>query len=379
MILYELALMGAPSQEQIDRVAKELEQGITPFGLKMGKEVSLTIGSAFSPSPLKASAALFFGGNAPSVDGVDHILRSGIPIIPIASRYTQVSAEIPKSLQPLNCLAYEEDGYPRVASALMECVGLLPKERRVFVSYRRNESRNAALQLFDELSARHFDVFIDTHAIGPGEDFQAMLWHKLCDSDVLVMLDTPGYFESRWTAAEFGRALTKGISVLRVGWPGTTASKRAASASKLDLLDTDFADGGALVDDAIERVCVQVEALRSQSHAVRGKKMFSEVEQAVTILGGVVSGVGLHRSISVELADGQSAIIYPTVGIPTSVSLHDAINRTPDKAVAVLYDAVGIHDRWLSHLTWLGQNIPLGRYLKAHEIGWTLADWVEAK
>jgi len=42
----------------------------------------------------------------------------------------------------------------------------LPAQRRVFVSYRRNESRDAAVQLFEELSARQFDVFLDTHSVG---------------------------------------------------------------------------------------------------------------------------------------------------------------------------------------------------------------------
>lgn len=174
-------------------------------------------------------------------------------------------------LRPLNCLAYQVDGPQRVATALLECAGLLPRQRRVFVSYRRNESREAALQLFDVLSARHFDVFLDTHGIGPAEDFQAMLWHRLCDSDVLVMLDTPGYFESRWTSAEFGRALAKGISVLRVGWPNSTASARISTASRLDLDVSDIDAGtGRLTDDVVTRICFQIEALRSQSHAVRG-------------------------------------------------------------------------------------------------------------
>ena len=138
----------------------------------------------------------------------------------------------------------------RIATALLECVGLLPRQRRVFVSYRRDDARQAALQLFNALSARLFDVFLDTHGIAPAEDFQAVLWHRLCDSDVLVMLDTPGYFESRWTNAEYGRALAKGISVLRIGWPGVSPSLRTATASRLDLAATeidcnDWPAGGA--------------------------------------------------------------------------------------------------------------------------------------
>jgi hypothetical protein len=34
-----------------------------------------------------------------------------------------------------------------------------------------------------------------------------------------VMLDTPTYFESKWTRQELGRARAKEIHVLRVVWP----------------------------------------------------------------------------------------------------------------------------------------------------------------
>src|SRR3546814_5081949 len=59
-----------------------------------------------------------------------------------------------------------------LASCLLECVGLLRQQRRVFVSYRRVESRSAAIQLHDLLGSRGFDVFLDTHDIRPGEPFQ---------------------------------------------------------------------------------------------------------------------------------------------------------------------------------------------------------------
>ena len=92
-------------------------------------------------------------------------------------------------------------------------------KRQVFLSYKRDESAAAAVQLFAELSARQYEVFLDTHSIAAGVDFQESLWHSLCDVDVLLMLDSPNYFASRWTAAEYGRALAKGIGVLRVEWP----------------------------------------------------------------------------------------------------------------------------------------------------------------
>lgn len=163
------------------------------------------------------------------------MLRSDIPVLPVASTEGRFEIEIPRQLRALNGLNYSTEGALRISTALLEGVGLLPRQRRVFVSYRRSEARGAALQLFDALSSRLFDVFLDTHGIPPAEDFQAALWHRVCDSDVLVMLDTPGYFESRWTSAEFGRALSKLISVLRVGWPNVTPSHRSQDSSNLDV------------------------------------------------------------------------------------------------------------------------------------------------
>src|SRR3546814_19611311 len=59
----------------------------------------------------------------------------------------------------------------------------------------------------------------------PGDPFQDVLWHRLVDSDVMVMLDTPTYFDSRWTRQEIGRARAKEIQVLRVIWPEHTPNK----------------------------------------------------------------------------------------------------------------------------------------------------------
>lgn len=273
-------------------------------------------------------------------------------------------------------MSYADHGPHRIAIALLECVGLLPRQRRVFVSYRRDGAREAALQLFNALSARAFDVFLDTHGIAPGEDFQAVLWHRLCDSDVLIMLDTPGYFESRWTNAEYGRALAKGISVLRLGWPNVNPSPRTATASRVDLAagEVDTATG-RLADDAVERICSHVEIVRGESHAVRSLNLFSNIRQAIGCIGGRVSGVGLHNAVYLTLPDGRDIVAYPTVGVPTSMTLNDAIVHASGRAVAIVFDHVGLHKKWLDHLEWLGMNIQAARWIKVSEAAWSFAGW----
>jgi hypothetical protein len=376
-ILYELAVLGAPS----DAVVRELESciaaSIAPFGLRLGDEVGWNVRpNSFDPAQTKSAAAVFFGAPGAPAGNVESLLRRNIPVLPVVSDISKVHEEIPSMLRALNCLAYNVAGVQRTSTALLECAGLLPRQRRVFVSYRRDEARQAALQLFDALSARLFDVFLDTHGIAPADDFQTMLWHRLCDSDVLVMLDTPNYFDSRWTSAEFGRALAKGISVLRVGWPDSTPSVRTGTASRVELvLDEIDPATGRLKEEAIARISLKLEAVRSQSLAVRNLNLVSSIRNAVEQIGGRVEGVGLNKAVYIQLPDGRNVVVFPNVGVPTSMTLHDATTNAPDRSVAVVYDSVGLHPSWQGHLDWLGGHIRTARWVKSSEAAWQFADW----
>jgi hypothetical protein len=375
--LYELAVLGTPSDTQMHELEQLVSQTVRLFGLRLGQEVAwLVCPEEFNPEQQKAAAAVFFGGkDAPQIN-LPSLSRKAIPVLPVVSDLTKVQEEIPASLRLLNCLAYNAGGAQRVVTALLECAGLLPRQRRVFVSYRRDEARQAALQLFDAFSSRLFDVFLDTHGIAPAEDFQAMLWHRLCDSDVLVMLDTPNYFASRWTSAEFGRALAKGISVLRIGWPDATPSVRTATASRVELLAEEIDPAtGLLVDEAITRICLQLEAVRSQSHAVRHLNLVSHLRHHIERIGGNISGVGLKKAVYIRLANGRDVVIHPTVGVPTSMTLHEAVIHAPDHSVAVVFDPVGLHPAWLEHLDWLGRHIQTARWVKSTEAAWQFAGW----
>lgn len=375
--LYELGLAGSITADQVKEIEKYISDGIAPFGFTLGREIAWSVDDIanFNPPNRIGAAIAFIGAPNISTSGLVNLLRKGIPVIPVATNFNTVSKEIPESLRKLNCISYQDEGAQRIATALLECAGLLPRQRRVFLSYRRNESRDAALQLFSELSARRFDVFLDTHGVAPAEDFQAMLWHRLCDSDVLVMLDTETYFESRWTSAEYGRAQLKGLSILRIGWPGVTASRRTETASQIYLTNKDINISGQLADVVIANICARIETLRSQSHAIRQRALFNNITQGIEILGGTLSAVGQHNVTLATLSDGKEICVYPSVGVPTALTLNEAVNRTPHTEVAVVYDGNGLHPDWLDHLSWLNSQIASGRYIKAHEVGWTMADW----
>ena len=196
MSTYEIGLLGDVTDADRDTLVAAITKLIADFDLQIDRDVMIRVGSAFDGRDRSAAtAAAYFGGAMQADHEVTRrALASSLPVIPTIQAADNFAASVPAFLQSTNGLRRRDDDpeMQELAVALLECVGLLRRQRRVFVSYRRVESRNAAVQLYDLLSGRGFDVFLDTHDIRPGEPFQDVLWHRLCDSDVMVMLAYSG-------------------------------------------------------------------------------------------------------------------------------------------------------------------------------------------
>lgn len=376
MALYELAVLGHPTGAQIQELQHLVAEVQAQFGLD-AVEIALHIcPDSFRPNRRSCAAALFIGGAAGAEVDITAVVDPKIvPVLPVVSTEKQVPVEVPPSLRAFNCIFLDQVPMERVFSALLECLGLLPRQRRVFLSYRRTESTAVAVQLFAELSARQFDVFLDTHSIGAGVDFQEQLWHQLSDVDVLLMLDTPEYFKSRWTDAEYGRALAKGIGVLRVQWPDCTPSPVTSTASRAELLAEEFLADGQLSNEAVQRVCRQLEAVRSQSHALRTMSLIESVRNAIEQIEGQVNGVGPGRLMQVTLRNGRQLSVQPTLGVPTAVTLQDTLLRAGHDDCAVVYNHYGMMKSWQEHLEWLAQRVGGSRWIRQSDAAWDFAAW----
>jgi TIR domain len=323
---------------------------------------------------------LFLGGQNPSVQHLEFLLENRVAILPVVSQFSQVDQEIPEALRFLNCLSWQEDGEIRVASAVLEGLRLLPSQRRIFLSYRRSESRVAAVQLFEVLSARGFDVFLDTHEIPPARDFQEVLWHRFRESDLMLMLDTESYFDSRWTRLEFGRALSKTLPILRIGWPGVNVSDRLGDTVKnITLESEDLNEAGLIMETMVNSVVSMVELLRSEGYADRIKQVSDRISEAVQKVQGRVLGIGKNQVVYVELVNKQKFLLYPILGIPGSQDLYEVaqmkINGVSRKSRAVVYDDVGVKEEYLEHLKWLLKQLKDVRCCPMYQLDWQLPDW----
>ena len=384
MSVYELAILGSPLPVERAALVATLAGMVDDFGLALGTDVIVHDAvSVLGRDKRAAFASVYFGGlEQTDQDAAREVIRSSAPIIPTVAAAAEFHAHIPEFLQSANGLRRRNDDptMTELASALLECVGLLRRQRRVFVSYRRVESRAAALQLHDLLAARGFDVFLDTHDIRPGDPFQDVLWHRLVDCDVMVMLDTPTYFDSRWTRQEIGRARAKEIQVLRVIWPEHTPNKLTDLAETIYLEPLELVGpDGPIAAPTAEAIVIRVERLRSRSIAARYMSITGKLRADVEKIGAAVEGVGAHRAIAVRLVDDRRIWAYPIVGVPTAEILNDVAEkayRADQEEVPVLvYDHIAIREAWAAHLQWLDKHIRAVRAVKVSEAGWALAGW----
>ena len=295
-------------------------------------------------------------------------LKWRIPIIPLR-RDNETFDDFPTILKELNGLEYsgEPKNCDRIASAMLDVIGLLREQRRIFVSYRRGESTEVAVQLFEHLSASGFNVFLDTHSISPGVTFQDSLWHQLCDSDLVIMLDTPEYFASRWTNEEFGRAQSAHIYILRLVWPGHKPTELANLSQTLYLSKIDFLNNQLTVA-RMSKVAAMAEVLRAKSIASRHMMISGKLRTGVESVGGQVEGVGAFRAIGVSLPKNIFLWVYPVVGVPTAHLMNNIALRAENahhKKPILMFDEIGVSKSWLGHLNWLNVRVPEVDFMEA--------------
>ena len=384
MSVYEFGVFGSVSLAEREILARTIESMVGDFGLVLGAEVAIHDAASVAGRDKHAAfTAVYFGSpDHAEADVVQDLVRENAPIIPTVGTRGNFATHIPDFLQALNGVRrrHDDQAMTGLASAMLESVGLLRRQRRVFVSYRRGESRAAALQLHDLMTARGFDVFLDTHDIRPGDPFQDVLWHRLCDSDVMVMLETPTYFANKWTRHEIGRAMAKEIHVLRVVWPEHQPNKLTDLAETMYLTPSELeGTEGPIVGLKADDIVNAVERLRGRSIASRYMSITGRLRADVAKIGATVEGIGAHRAIAVRLIDDRRIWAYPVIGIPTAEILNDIADKAHlsdqgGKPVLV-YDHIGIRDTWSTHLNWLNENIRTVRAIKVSEAAWSLATW----
>lgn len=381
---YQLICIGEKSK-YLNEVIDAFFRHTTELGVD--KDSINVIDSSNFKTDYKSNApafCLYFGSessNFKNLDILNILIKDATLILPIATDLEKYKIQIPKDLENVNGfeLATKND-VEKLVSCILEGLSLLRLSRRLFISYKRDESSSVAIQLFEQLEKNGFDVFLDTHSIRPGEAFQEELWHRMADTDVVVLLNTPGFLKSNWTTQELAKANSMSIGILQVIWPAHKLERDAELSIPFQLSDTDFGNSffkdskSYLTSIAIKTIISQVESLRARSLASRQDNIITEFIASSNRVGKIAD-LQSEKFITVKKSDGKELVIIPTVGVPQAFTYNQSeelVARIKSKNVAgvyLLFDHRNIREKWIKHLDWLDNYLPVKtiKIVKAEE------------
>lgn len=320
------------------------------------------------------TVCLYFGSNSGSFKNIDLLKKLIIDaniILPITSDITKFKLQIPEELKNVNGFELStRNDIEKLVSCVLEGLSLLRQTRRLFISYKRDESSTVAIQLFEQLEKSGFDVFLDTHSIRPGEAFQEELWHRMADTDVVILLNTPGFLNSNWTTQELAKANSMSIGILQVIWPSHNLERDAELSIPLHLNHSDFGNNNYkdsrsyLKPNIISKIISQAESLRARSLASRQDNIITEFITSSNRVGKRAE-LQPERFITISRYDGKEIVVIPTIGVPQAFTYNQSeelISRISSKnfaGVFLLFDHRNIRDKWIKHLDWLDNYLPV--------------------
>lgn len=367
---YQVGILGKPWFE-LDGFKADVTKCLIDIGVTSDEFVFLNENELHLRQKKSPFVGVFFGYNDPISSNhpeISKILEDSLTIIPCVSDLKQYSINVTKELNEVNGLQLEDTKLPdfsRLSNCILENLSLLREDRRIFISYKRKDSRSIALQLYDELQARNFNTFIDTHVIPPAKKMQDSIWHNLADSDVVILLDSPKFKESEWTMLERAQANATSIQILHVLWP-TIVEDAGSGLSEFYPLHAEQFCAGSLTGSkarlrsaTIKDICSKAEAIRARALALRHAYI---VDQFCDLCRDNGMPVNLHpqRYIS-SSKGGKNRVFVPAIGVPNAYRIYQIENAVKDyhsgATVNVIYDNRGLLDDWSIHLGWLNSHL----------------------
>ncbi|OYQ79400.1 hypothetical protein B9T19_06405 [Ignatzschineria sp. F8392] len=371
--VYQLVLLGDKEGYEKSVVNQLLKQtkilGIQDKFIKIIDNLNFDEYSASNPT-----YCLYFASSDLEKDSVfiNTLIKDATLILPVIDDLNKCSELIPKSLEAINVFELDDTTILEpLISRILEGFSLLRESRRLFISYRRNESSQIAIQLYEILEKAGFDVFLDTHSIRPGEPFQEELWHRMTDSDIVILLNTPNFLGSQWTIEELAKASAMSLGVIQIIWPDCKPLSESNLFKTIQLQKKSINNQGYLTETIIKQLISDTESLRTRTLAARQDNLTTEF---INICQDKGLKPTLHPYKFITLTMGNTNyLIIPAVGVPYSLTSHDIyelkqqIRKEPIEEIFLLYDHTHIRKKWLKHLDWLSEYLPV-QSLKLLEI-----------
>lgn len=380
---YQLVFLGNTNHDAYREIKNRFLSNIQSFGMdetcvKIIKSNNFDVDYTNN----QPTFAFFLGDAAHKDEDVamlNVLLSNGDAIYPLFFKEGAFQQEVPECIHQMNGHQYQSAEVDKYVNCALETLRLLRKTRKVFVSYRRTDSAAVANQLFDVLTKRNFDVFLDTYVIRGADNFQEELFHRMSDCDVLVQINTKDFKNSDWCQKEVEMANMKQIGLVEVVWPNSSLERWLELCDPVYLKATDFRRGSfknsssLLKKEMLDTIARKVESVRARNLAARQDNIRGEfLKEAQKVGKNIVQE--LYYLIE-NLANGRQRLFLPAVGVPSAFEYYESLEfrkllRNDNLEIYLLYDELRIRAQWIHHLDWLDDSLEVKSIKKKDFVSW---------
>ena len=324
-------------------------------------------------SPDSHVVVVYLGSIAGSSDGsvtdaLEDAVKRSFPLLPIVRNHETgtVREKLPTAIQHINAADWDEEA-TAARLTLLEMLGLVEDERKVFLSYRRNDSTSMAVQLHAELMRSRFDVFLDRFALPPGEDFQRRLTEDLGDKAFVVLLESSDLRNSQWVQHEITYAHSHRIDVLAITLPGVSRSEMVPAideAFRIRLAPNDCKPCGELTPDALAIILERIELTHAKALRRRREQILGSLRDHLHRDGCTSSPID-DWALLATATRKRPEVFLVTPRRPQPEDLYvlhlirsDAVDRTGYDGLggAVVHEVEDIGTERRALLTWIGDS-----------------------
>ena len=284
----------------------------------------------------------------------------GVPMLPVLplSAKTSASKLIQKPLNEENAVFWSAS-LSEVVPAILACSAATLEVPRVFVSYRQNESAALAVQLFDALSHKGFDVFLDHYRIPPGVNFQKRLTQELGDKSMVVVLESASILKSEWTRYEITTAKACELSLFALALPDGVAVPDIPDSLRMRIEDHDFSGlkfdkTAELNQTKLDEVVSRIRDAHDAGVIARRGATREQLQRSLALHGVNDQSLDPATGTLTVRADQQEYVIWASVRTPDHSDFHLAHGAAvaPVKGVVVALSRL-LEEKTLKRIDWL--------------------------
>lgn len=320
------------------------------------------------PNSREPSVGLYFASTEAMIDpaiieDLETALASGRVVIPVVEALDTFNAVVPECLRPLN--GFEWSGVsPQVelARQVLEELGIEDRQRRAFISHKRDDGLAAAEQLHDHLSHNGFRPFIDRFHIPTGANVQEQIADALEDCALLVLLETPLAYTSQWVYDEVDYGLGHQLGMHIVTWPGSVTTMPGTDRLRRQVLSP-----GDLTDDkgydiftvtALSDITREIEGEHAKALVRRRRYLLRSAEDAARDAGRTSTPLPGWRLF--VTGSGSSCVVQVSARLPAVddlYSLDGVRTKLTGMPPGLLVHATRtLSERRRQLLAWAGEN-----------------------